>query len=81
MVGNMGAGTAKRTQPTVVAFYRKLFSEVRPILDVGCGIGEFLWSGVFGVDLDFRALTGLERVVQADLAAGLPFTAGRLRAF
>jgi SAM-dependent methyltransferase len=60
----------------VTRYYARLLSDFEPILDVGCGRGDYLVAGSFGLDLDFSSLRGLSRVAQADLAQDLPFGDG-----
>jgi SAM-dependent methyltransferase len=71
--GSLGAGTAQRAQAVVTRYYRRLLSGFEPILDVGCGRGEYLGAASFGVDLDISSLRGLARVAQVDLLQDLPF--------
>jgi SAM-dependent methyltransferase len=70
------AGTARSMQAPVASYYRGLFEGRRRVLDVGCGRGDVLGKGWVGADYDLVSLRGRGRVVQADVAQGLPFKNG-----
>jgi len=57
----------------VAAYYRRLLDGSTPVLDIGCGKGDFLGVGWVGADYDLSSLRGLARVVQIDVTRGLPF--------
>ena len=67
------AGTARHAQAAVAAYYRRLLEGAHPVLDVGCGKGDFLGAGWVGADRDLDALRGQARVTQVDVTVGLPF--------
>jgi SAM-dependent methyltransferase len=70
------AGTAGHAQGSVAAYYRQFFVGRSLVLDIGCGKGDYLDVGWVGADYDLDSLHGSARVVQVDLARGLPFHEG-----
>jgi SAM-dependent methyltransferase len=67
-------GTARPIPPEVVAYLRDQFAGCMHILDVGCGLGEFLSQSGTGIDADLSALrVSGKRVVQGDVRYALPF--------
>jgi SAM-dependent methyltransferase len=73
------AGTARHTKPSAAAYYRRLLDGRSPVLDIGCGKGDFLGVGWIGADFDLDSLRGLSRVVQVDATRRLPFRDGSFR--
>ncbi len=69
------AGTSGHAQASVTV-YRQFFRGRRPVLDLGCGKGEYLDIGWVGSDYDLDSLRGSARVLQVDFAHGLPFRNG-----
>src|SRR4051812_16179942 len=70
------AGTAGHAQGSVTTYYRRFFAGRSTVLDIGCGKGDYLDLGWFGADYDLDSLRGSARVLQVDLARGLPFREG-----
>ena len=70
------AGQRRHTKASVTAYYRGLFDRRGPVLDIGCGKGDFLDVNWVGTDYDLGSLRGLTRVVQVDVTLGLPFRDG-----
>jgi SAM-dependent methyltransferase len=67
-------GTAKPIPPDVVAYLRSHFQSGEHVLDIGCGLGQFLSASDIGIDADLFALRNSGKpVVQGNVAEALPF--------